>query len=403
MKRFLMIASFPDSLISFRGRLLEDLQSSGWEVHVASPDVGLDSRIRTSLEAKGIVVHAIPMQRTGLNPFADFRTVASLYRLMQWIAPDMVLGYTIKPVIYGTLTAWLAKVPKRYVMITGLGYAFTSLDEPGGKCRRPWLSWLVKKLYGWSLARSHRVFFQNNDDLTLLRELEVLSPRTPYQVVNGSGIDIDEYAVTPPPRDSVRFLLIARLLGNKGVREYVQAARLVKRRYPHVVFSLVGWLDDNPDSISRQELDRWIDAGDIEFLGRLEDVRSAIAECSVYVLPSYREGTPRTVLEAMAMGRAVITSDAPGCRETVVDGDNGFLVPVRDVMSLADTMLRYIHDPDLVGAHGERSRWKAVEKYDVNKVNEALMTGMGIPHVMRTSSNTMYRDFVLGSQATRSQ
>lgn len=174
------------------------------------------------------------------------------------------------------------------------------------------------------------------------------------------------------------FLLIARLLGDKGIREYVQAAKLVKQQYPEAQFDLVGGLDTNPTSISQAELDQWIAAGTINFLGRLSDVRPAIAACSVYVLPSYREGTPRTVLEAMAMGRAVITTDAPGCRETVVNGDNGFLVPVKDADALAQAMLRFIEQPGLIAQMGQRSRSIAEEKYDVHKVNAQMLEGMGL-------------------------
>ena len=195
--------------------------------------------------------------------------------------------------------------------------------------------------------------------------------------MNGSGVDVAEYSVAPLP-DKPCFLLIARLLGDKGVREYAQAAQLVKAVYPQAVFRLVGWIDDNPDAITQRELDQWVDSGLLDFLGRLHDVRPAISDCSVYVLPSYREGTPRTVLEAMAMGRAVITTDAPGCRETVVDGDNGFLVPVNDVNALADAMIKMIDTPGLAASLGERSRRIAEEKYDVHKVNTAMLEGMGI-------------------------
>ena len=175
------------------------------------------------------------------------------------------------------------------------------------------------------------MFFQNPDDEALFRELDLLPDTVPSSVVNGSGVDVAEYSVAPLP-DRSCFLLIGRLLGDKGLREYAQAAQRVKATYPEAVFRLVGWIDDNPDAITQRELDQWVYSGVLEFLGRLDDVRPAIADCSVYVLPSYREGTPRTVLEAMAMGRPVITTDAPGCRETVVDGDNGFLVPVKDCL-----------------------------------------------------------------------
>ena len=172
--------------------------------------------------------------------------------------------------------------------------------------------------------------------------------------------------------------MIARLLGDKGVREYVEASQRVKSRYPEVCCSLVGWIDDNPDAIAQSELNAWIEKGYVEYRGRLQDVRPAIADCSVYVLPSYREGTPRTVLEAMAMGRAIITTDAPGCRETVTEGENGFLVPVKSVDQLTEAMCRFVEDPDLVANMGRRSREIAEEKYDVHKVNAVMLREMGI-------------------------
>ena len=196
-------------------------------------------------------------------------------------------------------------------------------------------------------------------------------------VVDGSGVDLDFYGVAPLPVWP-SFLLIARLLGDKGVREYAEAACRIRLRSPEVIFHLVGWIDENPDAISQQELDGWIAAGILEFHGRLADVRPAIANCSVYVLPSYREGTPRTVLEAMAMGRAIITTDAPGCRETVQDGKNGFLVPVRSVDALETAMQRFIADPALIKKMGKRSRAMVEEKYDVYKVNAVMLREMRI-------------------------
>jgi glycosyltransferase involved in cell wall biosynthesis len=175
----------------------------------------------------------------------------------------------------------------------------------------------------------------------------------------------------------VRFLLIGRLLGDKGVREYAQAAQAVRRQYPDVQFTLVGMIDSNPNSIAQAELDAWVADGRLTFLGSMADVRPAIAASSVYVLPSYREGTPRTVLEAMAMGRTIITTDAPGCRETVVDGDNGFLVPVKSVEALVQAMVRFIQDPALAPRMGARSRQIAEAKYDVHQVNAVMLREMG--------------------------
>lgn len=374
-KNYLLIASFPDSLLHFRGPFLDALLARGLTVHVAAPDLPIGSSMRQQLEAKGLRVHDIPLRRTGMNPFIDIATLLHLHRLMRRIQPDYVLGYTIKPVIYGLLAALLARVPQRYALITGLGYAFQGQKEAGDG--RDLLRSLVQRLYALALRCSHKVFFQNPDDQALFRSLGILPASIPSCVVNGSGVDVAHYEVAPLP-SAPCFLLIARLLGDKGVREYASAARQVRAIHPETVFNLVGWVDENPDAIKRQELDAWVAEGTVEYLGRLEDVRTAIADCSVYVLPSYREGTPRTVLEAMAMGRPIITADAPGCRETVVDGDNGFLVPVKAASELAAAMLRFIDAPELGIRMGARSRQIAEEKYDVHKVNGVMLREMGL-------------------------
>ena len=370
--KFLLIASFPESLLNFRGPLISALQAKGLQVHVAAPDVPLGAEVRMKLEMQGLVVHSIPLRRTGMNPLADLRTLLSLWRLMRSIRPVYVMGYTIKPVIYGSLAAWLARVPKRFALISGLGYAFQ------GKPQRGALRSLVQRLYALALCRANKVFFQNPDDEALFRNAGILASRIPTCVVNGSGVDVARYAVAPLPKYSVHFLLIARLLGDKGVREYAEAARRVRGRHPEVLCSLVGWIDSNPDAIAKAELDTWVTVGALEYLGHLSDVRPAIGASSVYVLPSYREGTPRTVLEAMAMGRAVITTDAPGCRETVVDGDNGFLIPVKSVDALERAMQCFIDDPVLAQRMGKRSRQRAENKYDVHKVNAVMLREMGI-------------------------
>lgn len=368
----LLVASYPESIAAFRGPLIDALAASGCEVHVAAPGIATLPQVRQALEAKGAWLHDIPLRRTGTNPVADFALLFALFRLMRSLRPDATLPYTIKPVVYGTLAAWLTGVPRRFALVTGLGYAFTGNRQ--GLLKR-----IVSLLYSFALARAHKVFFQNPDDERHFREAGILPVAVPSIVVNGSGVDVDAYASEPvadgaPPV----FLMIGRLLGDKGVREYAGAARRLKAAHPAARFLLVGWIDANPDAIVQAELDGWIAEGTIEFLGKLEDVRPAIAAASVYVLPSYREGTPRTVLEAMAMGRPVVTTDAPGCRETVVDGDNGFLVPVRSVDGLAAAMSRFIVDPGLAGRMGRRSRQVAQDKYDVRKVNAVMLREMGI-------------------------
>ncbi|MDR6714142.1 glycosyltransferase involved in cell wall biosynthesis [Pseudomonas hunanensis] len=372
--KFLLIASHPDSLLNFRGPLLDALRASGLQVHVAAPDLAAGSTVRAVLEAKGITVHDIALQRVGLNPLTDLRSLLQLWRLMRQIRPSHVMGYTVKPVVYGSIAAWLARVPQRFALITGLGYAF---QEPEQKGKRGLVRRVVQTLYAAALRCTHKVFFQNPDDEALFRSLKLLPPQVPSCVVNGSGVDVASFAVAPLP-DSPRFLLIARLLGDKGVREYAAAAQRMREQYPQASFALVGWIDDNPDAIAQHELDRWVAEGSLEYLGRLGDVRPAIEGCSVYVLPSYREGTPRTVLEAMAMGRPIITTDAPGCRETVVPEDNGMLVAVKSVEQLVEAMTRFVLEPELTSRMGRRSREMAAQRYDVHSVNAVMLAEMGI-------------------------
>lgn len=373
--KFLLVAGFADSLIGFRKPLILALLDKGLSVHVAAPELTTNNKVISDLHSLGVVTHDISMQRTGMNPLSDLFALFSIWKLMCRIKPDFFLGYTIKPVIYGNLAALLARVPNRFALITGLGFAFIG-EESGARSK---IRALVQGLYRFALKNTNTVFFQNPDDEKLFRDLRILSSTANSCVVNGSGVDVSQFEVAPLNLNKpIRFLLIARLLGDKGVREYVSAAAEIKKSFPDTVFDLVGWIDENPDSITQTELDAWVSADTVNFLGRLSDVRPAISDCDVYVLPSYREGTPRTVLEAMAMGRAVITTDAPGCRETVVDGDNGYLVPIKDPVPLATAMLRFIENPVLIKEMGQRSRVIAEEKYDVHKVNEQMLMGMGL-------------------------
>ncbi|MDN7136777.1 glycosyltransferase family 4 protein [Pseudidiomarina sp. 1ASP75-14] len=370
--RVLVIAGFNRSLINFRGPLIKALCDTGLEVHAAAPELLSDAKIVNSLSEWGVSCHDLPFERARINPSKDLMALAKLIRLIRKVRPDLTLAYTIKPVIYGTLSAWLAGVPRRVALITGLGYAFTG-DARG---KRMLVQKVVRKLYGVALGKAELVFFQNPDDERLFRKLNLIPQRVPSKVVNGSGVDLIEFKNEPLPKKQISFLLIARLLGDKGVREYVRAAREVRENNSRILFRLAGAVDENPDSIRAEEISAWQDEGVIEYLGQLDDVRPALKDCSVYVLPSYREGTPRTVLEAMANGRPIITTDAPGCRETVVNGDNGFLVAVKSVQALVLAMERFIKEPELIEKMGKRSREIACEKYDVNKVNESMLKAM---------------------------
>ncbi|WP_411684369.1 glycosyltransferase family 4 protein [Acinetobacter indicus] len=380
MSKFLIISSFLPSVLNFRGKLLEAIHQQGYEIHIIAPDLASFPAEHEKLLDLGYFVHEVSMQRTGTNPVADLKTLGSMYTLIKKIKPDYVLSYTIKPVIYGTLAAWLAKVPNRYALITGLGYAFQNVET---QTKRSVFQKLVHGLYQQALSHSHKAFFQNPDDLNLFQDLKLLQPNLPTVVVNGSGVNVTDFSVLPFPvntqnKSKLSFLLIARLLGDKGVREYAEAAKLIKQQHPEVEFHLVGWIDENPAAIEQSELDTWIADARLKYWGKLSDVRPAIAQSSIYVLPSYREGTPRTVLEAMAMGRPIITTDAPGCRETVIQGENGFLVKVKSVTSLVNAMQEFINNPALIEQMGQRSREIALNKYDVHQVNRHMMQEMGL-------------------------
>lgn len=370
----LIIGGLAESLVNFRGDLLEALRTRGFEVHAAAPDLD-GSPHRSALEALGVVPHSISLARTGLNPVTDLRTFGELHALMRRVRPSHVLNYSPKPLIYGSLAARLAGVEHSTALVTGLGYAFTSGD---GGLKRRLLRSLLRGLYRAGLSAASRAVFQNRDDLQVFVDLGLVAPSR-CAVIDGSGVNLDRFAVAPlPDTAEVHFLLIARLLRDKGIYEFVDAARDVRRSHPRARFHLVGWADTNPAAIAARDLAEWVREGIVTHHGRLDDVRPAIASSHVYVLPSYREGTPRTVLEAMSMGRPIITTDAPGCRETVVDGRNGYLVPIRNAPALARAMRRFLDEPESIARFGAASRALAAEKYDVRKVNERLMRFMGI-------------------------
>ena len=356
-------AGFGGSLIRFRGDLIKSWLKMGYKVTAAAPGREVEKQLRDL----GVDYYCIPLNRTGLNIFSDILLLINFIRLYTHVKPDYIFLYTIKPVIYGSLAAFFCRQAKVYSMITGLGYIFNDSGR-----MRLFLKQLVIWLYRLALTFTNKVFFQNPDDIRVFEELRIVKPDKVVQI-NGSGINIEDFSPAPLPVGQVVFLLIARLLREKGINEYVEAAGIVKAKYPDARFMLVGWaFDDNPSAISPKQVESWRKEGLVEIYSETEDVRPFIAESSVYVLPSYREGTPRTVLEAMAMGRAIITTNAPGCRETVKEGINGFLVPVKDSQTLAKVMEGFIIEAQLVTRMGAESRKIAEEKYDVQKVNAII-------------------------------
>lgn len=373
--RICIIGNQASSLINFRGSLIEYMVEYGSDVFALAPDYDEDTRkVVRSLGAEPV---DYSLSRTGMNPLKDASDMVHLALLLRRLKPDITLGYAIKPVIYGTLAAWLARVPQRFAMIEGLGYVFTPADGTTPLKRRM-LRGAVIMLYAIVLRRANLVFFLNKDDIDEFSKSRVIPHKKAF-LLGGIGVDLNEWAPAPPVTRPVKFLLAARLLREKGIVEYAKAARLIKQKHHDTRFVLLGSLDTNPGALSFDEIMAWVAEGTLEWPGHVPDVRFWMAKSSVFVLPSYyREGVPRSTQEAMAMARPIITTDAPGCRETVIAGKNGFLVTIRDVSALASAMEKFILQPELIEEMGLASRRIAEERFDVQKINLKIMQQMGL-------------------------
>lgn len=357
-------------LANFRGAMIQRLVARGYEVFALVPDYTPETRAAVSALGATPVDHRLP--RLGLNPLIDVRAALQLYSTLRDINPDIVLSFTVKAVVYGTLAAKFAGVKRRYSLIEGLGHAFIHSDTFKGNLLRLGVS----TLYRLSLGVADRTLFLNADDE---REFvgQRLVPKNRSLVVGTIGVDLDEWSFAPPVTTPMAFLFIGRLLYEKGIAEFIAAARRVRERYPSARFVVVGDVDSNPSSLRPEIVREWVSEGLVEWPGHT-DVKPRIARSSVFVLPSYREGFPRATQEAMAMGRPVITTDVPGCRETVEDGVNGFLVPPRDPEALAEAMCRFLDQPSLVAAMGAESRRIAEQHFDIDAATNRLLTAIGI-------------------------
>lgn len=364
-----LVAAHAPSLTIFRSDLIRSLCSTESDVFaLAGP---AEQSKHAEISALGARLVEYPVQRNGMNPLSDFRTLVSLWKIFRREKPEVVLAYTIKPVIWGGLALWFIRKPRFYALITGLGYAF----QPGSG--RGLVTAIASWLYKLSLLRARKVIFQNEDNLNEFVARGIV-PRSKCERVFGSGVDLRHYAVQPLPAGNPVFLCIGRLLGDKGLREYVKAAELVKAKYPAVRLQWLGATDPSPDGIPLSDVQAWHDRGIIEYLGETRDVRPFIAACHVFVLPSYHEGLPRSTLEAMAMGRPVLSTDVSGCRDTVVPDENGFLVPKAYADALAERMIWFIEHPERWQGMGEASRRIAEDRFDVHKVNAEMLRIMGL-------------------------
>jgi glycosyltransferase involved in cell wall biosynthesis len=365
--KFILISPKNRTVYNFRGELIKEIISKGYEVIATGPNKdGLDK-----IEELEVRFEHIPLNKTGINLLADFKYFFKLWLLFKKEKPDITLGYTIKPIIYGAIAAKLAGVKNISSMVTGVGYVFTSKSLKAKVIRL-----YVSILYRIGFKCSDTVIFQNADDLKEFTKLGLLKKKK-CRIVSGSGVNMQKFKPVKFP-ETLTFFMLSRVMFNKGIREYLQAAKKVKDNHPEVSFILLGAIENIQDSLTFNDLQPYISNGIIEYYGETDKVSDYYKLCSVYVLPSYREGMPRTVLEAMAMARPIITTDVPGCKETVIDGYNGFLVTVQDVDSLVNKMEWFVNNQDKIIEMGQASYNLCLEKFDVNNVNQKMLIYMNI-------------------------
>jgi glycosyltransferase involved in cell wall biosynthesis len=367
--RLLVAGATARSLLRFRGPLLDSMVELGHEVHACAGEA--DAATTAQLEARGVRFHGVSLARSSTNPLNDLRYGLEVAALLRRIEPELVLSYTLKPAIFVSLAAQRCSIAAAS-MITGAGQALADADVWSSRA----VSAAVRVLLRRALRSNDVVFFQNPDDLGEFVARKLVA-REKTVLIAGSGIDVVYYEASPPPCQPVTFLLMARLLRDKGVLEYADAARALAGKNG-ARFVLLGPREHGRRGLDDAELDRCVRSG-VEYRGEADDVRPFLRESSVYVLPSYyREGQPRSILEALASGRAVVTTDAPGCRETVHPGVNGFLVPPRDSAGLVAALSRFIDDPTLIPRMGAESRKLAERVYDVHRVNATILDELGL-------------------------
>lgn len=371
--KVLVLSSLAYSLTNFRGNLLREMRANGHHVIAVAPD--RDDAVANELSKSGIEFRVIPMQRARTDPLADLWLLVSYMWLMLRERPQLVLAYTQKPIIYGGLAARIVAIPRFYALMSGLGHVFS----PDSKVS-PAVKHIAIRLYRMAVRRARAIFVFNADDRQDMIDLGIVDEQKRVVQVPGSGVDLSKFSVSPLPKGGASFLMIARLLRNKGIPEFLGAAKAVSEEHPECRFSILGHFDDqNPEGISKAECERFAKQYPVRFIPGTSDVRPYLEAASVFVLPSYyREGLPRTILEAMASGRPVITTDQPGCRDPIEDGENGIIVPARDTETLASAMLRFAGDKKLIESMGRQSRKLVEDIYSDTLVNRQLLDEMDL-------------------------
>lgn len=369
MSRIVVISSDTYSLFNFRLDMMKAMIDQGHSVIAYGTED--ESDWTESFKEHDIHYRSYFLERNNTNPQKDYKSFRHLKSLIKEDNPDLVFTYFAKAITYGNVAAKAVNVKNIYSMVTGLGSILRSKS-----IKHTLVKLVLKLLYRFAFKASDKVFVQNHDDRDWLIKAGVLNPDKAV-LINGSGVNTERFKPEEIPLKPV-LLFVGRLLRDKGVMEYLQACRMVKSRHPHVRCLLIGPYDTNPTSLKPEDIKPYIDDGTVEYLGLINDVRPYLKICTTFVLPSYHEGTSRATLEAMATGRAIITTDAPGCRETVIDNENGFLVPVRNSQKLAEKMCVLVEKPELNKAFGEKSLEIVREKFDVNIVNHVLLSEMNL-------------------------
>ncbi|EIM38202.1 group 1 glycosyl transferase [Acinetobacter sp. HA] len=379
MKRLIMIGTTAACFYGFRAHLIKELVEKNVKVYAFTTDHQVSELEK--IEKLGAIPVVYSLSRSSLNPLSDLYATYKLYKQIKELEPDLVFSYFTKPVIYGSLAAKLSKVKKITAMLEGLGSPFT-VHRHGQSLKIKLIRFIQVSLYRIVFPFIDKIVFLNKDDPVDLIENNKIKHKANSSVVLGPiGLNLKDYSYTPwNISNEISFIFIARLLAEKGIFEYVEAAKIVKKKYPHIIFRVIGGLDlENPYGLTQNQLDELIESNTIEYSGFVTNVDDYIKKSAVFVLPSYyREGVPRSTQEAMAIGRPVITTDVPGCRDTVIDGVNGFLVPKWNPQALAEKMIYFIEHPEQVRMMGDQSHKIAIEKFDAEKVNQRLLEILGI-------------------------
>ncbi|WP_179006907.1 glycosyltransferase family 4 protein [Winogradskyella forsetii] len=366
-KNIMIVASLSASLINFRGDFIKSLVDNGYMVFAAAPDH--PSNIRSKLVSLGATPLQFNLNRTGLNPFKDMTSISELKGLIKDNNIDLVFPYTVKPVIYSSIAANQCNVPV-VSLITGLGYAFTGLSTKARLLQR-----FNETLYKLSIRKNKVIVFQNKDDHQLFLDRNIISKEQSVAFVSGSGVNLNQFSFQEKnTSDKVSFLLVARLIKEKGIALYMEAAKILKAKYPQAEFHLIGATETSPSAISENEINELHKEGIIVFHGKQRNIEEHLHKRDVFVLPSYyREGLPRTTLEACACGNPIITTDSVGCRESVKEGINGFLIEPQNLEALIKPMEYFITNPKKIREMGINSRKYAEERFDVDIINKDLI------------------------------